>query len=263
MNHYFTIILFLVILPTIGKSYCYEDIYGNWKSLHGEFLELVRYDQENEIRGKTAIGNNSIQYSGALFFEENAFILSCNFNKKNDLDSQELNKTRTFKFRVVSLDKQKLIIKPYSDDLIKLFGKENLIFYNDNYITLEKFELENLYYTRLHIGFNIKITKDSAFLERYNFNNSKKNKYYKSKITKDQFSELKQLIFRSNIMTMSSCKMQDYSSDTYSVTLKIKANNLYFKYRRGVIHDSVYPLLNKLSELEKNLKWKRIKRKKQ
>ena len=249
-------ILFLIVFSNSLFAQCWKDFYGKWKTLEGVYLEVRESDKKNNIRGITRIINDLDTFNGAFFIEgKNCSISS---HRKINIDSSYVFERLDFKYEVINANRESILIQPISEAMIDLFGPNKVKLYNENYITYNDFELNFISYSRLHLDFEIKINQDSIYLIRENWNGNKK-KYYASSLRKKDYDELKDLIFRSRLLTMSLCEYENHAVDVYPIDLKLKINELFFDYEQGRIHNTVVPLMAKFYQFEKELKWKRIK----
>ncbi|NUO01807.1 MAG: hypothetical protein HUU01_14470 [Saprospiraceae bacterium] len=257
-----SIIIFL-FLPFLVKSQCYDDYFGFWKTNDGKFIKLIEPDPDRKIKGETAVGDRNQCFKGAYFYEDK-MIKILSYESLYDEDTKEnqfIN--RSFYFKVISVDKQIMKIRPISDEMKKMFGQNDITLFNEYFTPFERFELDSLYYTRLHFPYAIQIDKNgNMHLEDYRSYKVKKKKYFSGKLDKNQFIELKNLIYRSQITSMSNCEINKSCSDCHPTILKIFHNNKLTYYRAGMIHASAVSLVWKLDEIISNTKWKKIKKRK-
>ncbi len=257
-----SIIVFL-FLPFMVKSQCYEDFFGFWKTNDGKFIKLIAPDPERKINGETAIGDRDQNFRGTHFYEDKILKILSHEYLYNDETKKNQTVQRSFYFKVLRVDKQIMKIRPISDEMKKMFGQNDITLFNEYFTPFESFELDSLYYTRLHFPYEIQIDKNGNMnLEDYLSYNEKKKKRYSGKLDENQFIELKNLVFKSQITSMSSCELKKSCSDCYPTSLKIFHNNKVTDYWAGMIHGSAVPLVQKLNEIILKTKWKKIKKNK-
>ena len=255
--------LILLCLSFEGKTQCYQDFFGYWKTNNGKFIKLIEPDPDRNIMGKTVIGDKNNNFKGVHFYEDKTFKI-LNYEYYYDEKTKKSNSIkRSFDFKILNVNKQMMRIRPASEDMKKLFGQNDINLFNEYYTPFDNFELDSLFYTRLHLPYEIQIDRNGAMKmeEDLSYKNNKK-RYYSGELNLNQFEELKGLIIKSQITSMSVCELNDDCSDCYPLRLKIYHNNKFSYYRVGIIHDSAVPLIRYLKKIILETKWKKVKRKK-
>ncbi|KPM30492.1 Hypothetical protein I595_3313 [Croceitalea dokdonensis DOKDO 023] len=257
------LMLILLCFSLEGKTQCYKDFFGYWKTDSGKFIKLIEHDSDRNIKGETVIGDKNNHFKGVHFYEDKIFKIQ-NHEYHYDEKAKKNNSTkRAFNFKVLTVNKQMMRIRPISKDMKKLFGLNDINLWNEYYIPFGNFELDSIFYRRSHLPYEIQIDRNGMMkmAEDLSYKNNKK-RYYSGELSFNQLDELKRLIIKSQITSMSVCELENYCSDCYPLRLKIFHNSKLSYYKVGMMHDNAAPLIRYLKKIILETKWKKVKRKK-
>lgn len=266
MIKYFILILICVISYSTLKAQCYEDYFGFWETDNGEYIALVEPDFSRGIKSNISIGNKNIKYHGVYFYEDGLINIVSYIRLPEDEADKNGYVRKSFKFKVLAVDKQSMLIMPISEEIQSIFGAKEIRLFNTNFISFDTFKFDSICYTNYYIDLQskyvIKINKKGKMdLSIESLNKGGKNKHYTANLGVEETSNLIDFILKSKIPWMSNCDLKRYCIDCYSVNLQIFYNNRMTYYGSSQLHSSVVPLLRLLDKLILETKWIEIKSK--
>jgi hypothetical protein len=251
-----------IYLPIAGLSQCDEDLFGFWKADDGKFIKFIKYDSAGGKSSESVIGDKDQHYLG-YHYSEGRNVKLISYKAQLGKDSVTNNETRiVFEFAVLQVNKQMMTIIPVSEEMKKLFGADQVVLFNDFYISFDNFVLDSLYYTRARLSYTIQIDKvGNMILEEQIAPRRSKIITYSAKLDEAQFHKLEELVFRSQILSMSACDLRSFScSDCYPTRIQVYHNDRFFyDYYNGMVQKSVFPLISYLINLIDETKWKQIR----
>jgi hypothetical protein len=257
-----TAVFVLLFLPQLIKSQCYEDFFGFWKSDGGKYIKLIKSDPVRETKRIVEIGDEANIYSGYEFYE-NRLLTILNYGSEYNKETNKNERIkRSFVFRVITVNKQLMIIRPVSEEMKSLFGQGDVTLFNENFMSIDRFFLDSI-----HIGLpflpQLKIARNGEMklVERDYKRRSKTivTKSYSAILNENQLIELNRLILKSQIATMSICELRNQCSDCFGHSIKIFHNDKSVYYSVGQIHDSVVPLIRYLRTIISETEWVNMK----
>jgi hypothetical protein len=253
--------LFLSFFTSNAFAQCILDFYGSWQSKNGVFIKLNGNNYEIHSPKEHSIGNDSISMNG--LFSYSKFVLSIvAFSAYNKNTNKVESIQRDLEFSVLDVDFQLMRLKPISMDAKQLFGENEVLFFNENFVSFESFRLDSLRYSYLHAPFELEINMDGEMRKRKVISyKSNYWRWYAGKLSLQEQLELKEIIFKSQILTTSKCGWINRScSDCIPPRLLIAYNgNIIRCYEND---KNIIPLMNHLYNIAIKSKWKKIKEKK-
>lgn len=256
-----TIVFGLLLFSQLAIAQCYDDFFAFWKTDDGKFIKLIKYDCQRNIRGETAIGDKHVTFPGVHVYEQRIFKI-VNYEYQHDSTTNE-NKTikRSFEFKVLAVDKQSMTIRPVSEEMKSLFGSKDVLLFNEDFVPYDRLVLDSLYFASFNFLNVLQISKAGEMkLEKKVPDRRNKKRDYSATLGEKQFEELRKLVIRSQITSMSNCELTGSCSDCRPFKLKIFYDGKYTYYHRGMFQDSVIPLYRFLNKTIVETKWKKIKK---
>ncbi|MBK8564362.1 MAG: hypothetical protein IPN76_13750 [Saprospiraceae bacterium] len=239
---------------------CLVDLYGNWKSKNGNFINLMGDVYDYPRIKESSIGNDSLSLIG--HFSYSKFVLRIDVDVAYDKQiGKFISFEKVFEFSVIDVDFQILKLKPISIDAKKMFGEHVVIFFNENFVDFESFHLDSLRYTYLHAPFVLEINQKGEMKKEIDFYKSNYWRWYSRKLSEQEQMDLRKMIFHSQIITMSKCGLLWRTcADCRPARILIINNEHTTNYYGDGIDENITPLLIYLNNLVVKSKWKRIKK---
>lgn len=249
-----------------AQAPCYKDFFGYWKSLDGRYIILFENNPPSDIGVRLAVGNKYKHYEASYFelmnIERNAVSLwSYRFSSLIEGNGSR-SKPLIFRFQVLQVDKQSMLIRPLSEDMTNLFGKENVRLFNEQFINYDQVDLDYLsfdYFNIPHV-INLKTGQVAKEIRKSSRRQKNKSKLFTSGLDSMAVKKLKHLVMESNILFMPTCEIDAKNcSDCWPFYYRIGYNRRAVIYESEIFHEEVKPLFRYTGHLMARVKWKREK----
>jgi hypothetical protein len=181
------------------------------------------------------------------------------YNEKGELQSR---KKLEYFFEIWETNTQLLRLKAVSEEARCFFGPELIELYNQDYLTWDQIEPEQLYVSFWGAHYIIELDDGEVYKREYTRNRRKKYNYYRSQLAEADLPDIVDHVLASGIFNMSKCeRIFQHYYDTFPNHICVKHNSRVTSYEHHHTYDHplVYNLYSELIEKLSALKFRKWK----